>query len=173
MAHAYWPNSGFGSDKRDYRRVTYRSFESHSLRHLPEDPVLSSPKSVAKCVELAGRGDRSLYLGVGLPWLDCSLRPIFLWSSVLLSKSTDFLGQYFQSVYKPPRPTSLNRSRLSKSEQALLNEVPMRGTGTPMPPTDPLIYRFYELVMVNGPAWKALIEEEFDDACVSRARTSG
>jgi hypothetical protein len=28
----------------------------------------------------------------------------------------------------------------------------MRGTGTPMPPTDPLIYRFYELVMVNGPA---------------------
>jgi cyanate lyase len=35
--------------------------------------------------------------------------------------------------------------------------------GTPMPPTDPLIYRFYELVMVNGPAWKALIEEEFGD----------
>jgi cyanate lyase len=31
---------------------------------------------------------------------------------------------------------------LSKSEQALLNEVPYRGK--PMPPTDPLIYRFYE-----------------------------
>ena len=56
---------------------------------------------------------------------------------------------------------------LSKSEQALLNEVPMRGTGTPMPPTDPLIYRFYELVMVNGPAWKALIEEEFGDGIMS------
>jgi cyanate lyase len=37
----------------------------------------------------------------------------------------------------------------------MLTEVPMRGT--PMPPTDPLIYRFYELVMINGPAWKALI----------------
>ena len=37
----------------------------------------------------------------------------------------------------------------------MLNEVPMRGTGTPMPPTDPLIYRFYELLMVNGPALKA------------------
>src|ERR1700761_4704173 len=47
---------------------------------------------------------------------------------------------------------------LGKAEQVLLNEVPYRGTGTPMPPTDPLIYRFYELVMVNGPAWKALIE---------------
>jgi cyanate lyase len=26
-----------------------------------------------------------------------------------------------------------------------------------------LIYRFTELVMVNGPAWKALIEEEYGD----------
>ena len=41
---------------------------------------------------------------------------------------------------------------LSKAEIAMLNEVPMRGDGTPMPPTDPLIYRFYEMVMVNGPA---------------------
>jgi cyanate lyase len=56
---------------------------------------------------------------------------------------------------------------LSKAEQALLNEVPYRGTGTPMPPTDPLIYRFYELVMVNGPALKALIEEEFGDGIMS------
>jgi cyanate lyase len=36
-----------------------------------------------------------------------------------------------------------------------------------MPPTDPLIYRFYELVMVNGPAWKALIEEQFGDGIMS------
>jgi len=48
---------------------------------------------------------------------------------------------------------------LTPSEQALLNEVPMRGTGTPMPPTDRLLYRFYELVLVNGSARKALIEE--------------
>src|ERR1700685_2053365 len=54
---------------------------------------------------------------------------------------------------------------LSNAEQAMLNEVPYRGT--PMPPTDPLIYRFYEIVMVNGPAWKALIEEEFGDGIMS------
>ena len=54
---------------------------------------------------------------------------------------------------------------LSKSEQTLLNEVPNRGS--PMPPTDPLIYRFYELVMVNGPAMKVLIEEEFGDGIMS------
>ena len=54
---------------------------------------------------------------------------------------------------------------LSTAEERMLNEVPTRGT--PMPPTDPLIYRFYEMVMVNGPAWKALIEEEFGDGIMS------
>ncbi len=54
---------------------------------------------------------------------------------------------------------------LSQAEERMLNEVPLRGT--PMPPTDPLIYRFYEMVMVNGPAWKALIEEEFGDGIMS------
>jgi cyanate lyase len=54
---------------------------------------------------------------------------------------------------------------LSEVEQRILTEVPMRGT--PMPPTDPLIYRFYELVMINGPAWKALIEEKFGDGIMS------
>ena len=54
---------------------------------------------------------------------------------------------------------------LSASEKRLLNEAPMRGM--PMPPTDPLIYRFYELVMINGPAWKELIQEEFGDGIMS------
>jgi cyanate lyase len=68
------------------------------------------------------------------------------------------------------KPMAANAAKLfglGTAEQAMLNEVPMRGTGTPMPPTDPLIYRFYELVMVNGPAWKALIEEEFGDGIMS------
>ncbi len=54
---------------------------------------------------------------------------------------------------------------LSEAEERVLNEVPMRGT--PMPPSDPLIYRFYEMVMINGPALKALIEEEFGDGIMS------
>lgn len=56
---------------------------------------------------------------------------------------------------------------LTKAEERMLNEVPYRGAGTPMPPTDPLIYRFYEMVMVNGPAWKELIQEEFGDGIMS------
>ena len=75
------------------------------------------------------------------------------------------LGQ--QKMTKPMAANAAKLFGLSKAEQAMLNEVPMRGTGTPMPPTDPLIYRFYELVMVNGPAWKALIEEEYGDGIMS------
>ena len=73
------------------------------------------------------------------------------------------LGQ--MKLTKPQAANAAELFGLSKSETAMLNEVPMRGT--PMPPTDPLIYRFYELVMVNGPAWKALIEEEFGDGIMS------
>jgi cyanate lyase len=75
------------------------------------------------------------------------------------------LGQ--MKLTKPQAVVAAKLFGLSKSEQALLNEVPMRGAGVQMPPTDPLIYRFYELVMINGPAWKALIEEEFGDGIMS------
>ena len=75
------------------------------------------------------------------------------------------LGQH--KLTKPQAAKAAELFGLTKSETALLNEVPMRGAGVPMPPTDPLIYRFYELVMINGPAWKALIEEEFGDGIMS------
>ena len=75
------------------------------------------------------------------------------------------LGQ--MKLTKPQAEKAGELFGLSKAETAMLNEVPMRGAGVPMPPTDPLIYRFYELVMVNGPAWKALIEEEFGDGIMS------
>ena len=73
------------------------------------------------------------------------------------------LGQ--MKLVKPLARKAAELFSLSDAEEAMLNEVPYRGT--PMPPTDPLIYRFYELVMVNGPAWKALIEEEFGDGIMS------
>lgn len=73
------------------------------------------------------------------------------------------LGQH--KLVKPLAAKAAQLFGLSEAEQRMLNEVPNRGT--PMPPTDPLIYRFYELVMINGPAWKALIEEEFGDGIMS------
>jgi cyanate lyase len=75
------------------------------------------------------------------------------------------LGQ--MKLVRPQAAKAAELFDLSKAEEAMLNEIPYRGAGTPMPPTDPLIYRFYEMVMVNGPAWKALIEEEFGDGIMS------
>jgi cyanate lyase len=75
------------------------------------------------------------------------------------------LGQ--MKLVKPLAAKAAALFGLSETEARMLNEVPYRGAGVPMPPTDPLIYRFYELVMVNGPAWKALIEEEFGDGIMS------
>jgi cyanate lyase len=73
------------------------------------------------------------------------------------------LGQ--MKLVKPLAKKAATLFGLSDVEMRMLNEVPYRGT--PMPPTDPLIYRFFEMVMVNGPAWKALIEEEFGDGIMS------
>ena len=75
------------------------------------------------------------------------------------------LGQ--MKLVKPQAARAAELFGLTKSEEKMLNEIPYRGLGTPMPPTDPLIYRFYEMVMVNGPAWKELIQEEFGDGIMS------
>ena len=56
---------------------------------------------------------------------------------------------------------------LGKEEVLLLQEVPYRGSLPQVPPTDPLIYRFYELVQVYGTTWKELIQEEFGDGIMS------
>ena len=50
---------------------------------------------------------------------------------------------------------------------ALLQEAPYRGALPPGPPTDPLMYRFHELVQVYGTTWKELIQEEFGDGIMS------
>ena len=56
---------------------------------------------------------------------------------------------------------------LGKEETLILQEVPYRGSLPQVPPTDPLIYRFYELVQVYGTTWKELIHEEFGDGIMS------
>ncbi|CAB3636167.1 Cyanate hydratase [Achromobacter pulmonis] len=48
-----------------------------------------------------------------------------------------------------------------------LQMVPYKGSLPTTVPTDPLIYRFYELVNVYGSTFKALIHEEFGDGIMS------
>jgi cyanate lyase len=56
---------------------------------------------------------------------------------------------------------------LSEDDVLLLQTVPSRGSLGQAVPTDPLIYRFYELIQVYGTTFKALIEEEFGDGIMS------
>ena len=56
---------------------------------------------------------------------------------------------------------------LGDDEVALLREVPYRGSLPAAVPTDPLIYRFRELLQVYGTTWKELIEEELGDGIMS------
>lgn len=56
---------------------------------------------------------------------------------------------------------------LSDEAVALLQAVPYKGSLPTAVPTDPLIYRFYELVNVYGTTLKELIHEEFGDGIMS------
>jgi cyanate lyase len=50
---------------------------------------------------------------------------------------------------------------------AVLQTAPYRGSLPTAVPTDPLVYRFYELVSVYGTTFKELIDEEFGDGIMS------
>ena len=48
-----------------------------------------------------------------------------------------------------------------------LKRVPYKGSLPTAVPTDPLVYRFYELISVYGTTFKELIHEEFGDGIMS------
>jgi cyanate lyase len=56
---------------------------------------------------------------------------------------------------------------LSAEEQKWLMVVPYKGSLPTAVPTDPLIYRWYEVVNVYGTTIKELIHEEFGDGIMS------
>jgi len=50
---------------------------------------------------------------------------------------------------------------------ASLSVPPNRGKGIQMPPTEPALYRLYEIIMVYGPAFKEILNEKFGDGIMS------
>ena len=56
---------------------------------------------------------------------------------------------------------------LSEEDRKWLTVVPFKGSLPTSIPSDPLIYRFYELVNVYGTTFKELIHEEFGDGIMS------
>jgi len=73
------------------------------------------------------------------------------------------------------RQASASREEADKLVSALglkadtaeaLTEFPSKGLG-PLVPTDPLVYRFYEIMQVYGMPLKAVIHEKFGDGIMS------
>ena len=56
---------------------------------------------------------------------------------------------------------------LPEEAQAVLRKAPHRTPAQPWPPTDPFVYRFYEVVMLYGPVFKDVAHELFGDGIMS------
>jgi len=56
---------------------------------------------------------------------------------------------------------------LDEYDVRLLQSIPVRGSIPDRIPTDPTIYRFYEMVQVYGSTLKALVHEQFGDGIIS------
>jgi len=96
-----------------------------------------------------------------LTWADLAARvghsPV--WTTAAL------LGQHAMSADEAQAATAA--LGLGPEIAAALQSYPMRGSLESAVPTDPTIYRFYELIQVYGPTIKALIHEEFGDGIMS------
>ena len=75
------------------------------------------------------------------------------------------LGQ--MQMTKKQAETAAKIFGLTDEETAWLQIVPYKGSLPTAVPTDPLIYRWYEIVNVYGTTIKELIHEEFGDGIMS------
>ena len=97
----------------------------------------------------------------GLKWAEIA-------SKIGLSKewtTAALLGQ--MTLTKAQADIIGNTLDLPAEAVALLQVVPYKGSLPTAVPTDPLLYRFYELLSVYGASIKSLINEEFGDGIMS------
>jgi len=93
-------------------------------------------------------GDVAAQVGLSKEWVTAAC----LGQMTLNAEQADVLAEIFG---------------LSSEEKRWLMVVPYKGSLPTAVPTDPLIYRFYELVSVYGSTFKELIHEEFGDGIMS------
>jgi cyanate lyase len=97
----------------------------------------------------------------GLKWADVAKK-------IGLSKEWVTAGCLGQMTFTDEQAKKLGKIFALPAEAVqLLQVVPYKGSLPTAVPTDPLIYRFYELVSVYGTTFKELIHEEFGDGIMS------
>jgi cyanate lyase len=69
----------------------------------------------------------------------------------------------------PEQAARVVAAKLDLDEDAvrLLQTIPVRGSIPGGVPTDPTIYRFYEMVQIYGSTLRALVHEQFGDGVIS------
>ena len=97
----------------------------------------------------------------GIKWADVA-------KEIGLSKEWTTAGCLGQMTFDKKQAEQLGKLfGLSDEAVAWLQVVPQKGSLDTAVPTDPLIYRWYELVNVYGTTIKELIHEEFGDGIMS------
>ncbi|EYC49768.1 cyanate hydratase [Hylemonella gracilis str. Niagara R] len=97
----------------------------------------------------------------GLKWEDVAAK-------VGLSKEWVTAGCLGQMTFDAAQAKTIGAIfGLNEEEQKWLQVVPYKGSLATAVPTDPLIYRWYEIVNVYGSTIKELIHEEFGDGIMS------
>ncbi|MCU0769076.1 MAG: cyanase [Burkholderiaceae bacterium] len=97
----------------------------------------------------------------GIKWADVARK-------IGLSKEWVTAGCLGQMTFSEEQAKKLGKIfALPEEAVKLLQVVPYKGSLPTAVPTDPLIYRFYELVNVYGTTFKELIHEEFGDGIMS------
>ena len=75
------------------------------------------------------------------------------------------LGQH--ALSKDAAEPVAARLGLDAADVKQLQAVPLRGSIPGGVPTDPTVYRFYEMVQIYGTTLKALVHEQFGDGIIS------
>lgn len=97
----------------------------------------------------------------GLKWADIA-------SKLGLSKEWVTAGCLGQMAFSAEQAKLIAEFfELDSEAEKWLQTVPYKGGLPAAVPSDPLLYRLYEVVSVYGPAMKALIHEEFGDGIMS------
>ena len=104
--------------------------------------------------------------------IEAKVRKGIKWSDVAtqvgLSKEWVTAACLGQMTLSPAQAATIGKVfDLPEEAMLWLQEVPYKGSLPSSVPTDPLIYRFYELISVYGTTFKALIHEEFGDGIMS------
>ncbi len=104
--------------------------------------------------------------------MDAKMRKDLSWQE--LADSTDLSLAFVTAALLGQHPLPQDAAEsvaellgLDEDAVMLLQTIPLRGSIPGGIPTDPTVYRFYEMVQVYGSTLKALVHEQFGDGIIS------